>query len=104
MDKVARQMLLVAKLHREEISRKVKAQILQASGYVRSQLSGLTSPDRLIECDHYMLKGKQAEMSNARTSLEKAKKELKVAMPEKIKSVKKRDGVTVQVMELLKPR
>lgn len=91
---------MAAKVRKAEIARKVKAQALQASGYVRSQLSGLTSPDRLIECDHYMLKGKKAEMSHARDEVEKARKELKYAQGEKFKKVTKNGGV----MEMTKQR
>lgn len=104
MDKVHRQQLLLAKVRKQEIARKVKAQSLQSSGYVRSQLSGLTSSDRLIECDHYMLKGKAAELSNTRAAYERAKAEAKAKMPVKTRSVKRNEGKTVSVQDVYTPR
>jgi tellurite resistance protein len=92
MNKVQAEQLRLARERKREIARKVQAQKLQASGYVRSQLSGLTSPDRLIECDHYMRKGADLARSHARDALEKSKKELKAAQGRKHTLVKWRDG------------
>jgi hypothetical protein len=103
VDKIQKQQLLVAKCRKAEIARKVKAQNLQSSGYVRSQLSGLTSPDRLIECDHYMLKGKAAELSNKREEYSRKVREHK-AKTQKLRHVKKREGVTLSVTEIIKTK
>jgi hypothetical protein len=100
MNKVEKQQLVIARERKKEIARKVKAQRLQASGYVRSQLSGLTSPDRLIECDHYMRKGADLARSHARDAVEKAKKELKAAMPKCHKHVKRISGKTIGVQNV----
>lgn len=100
MNKVQLEALRKARERKAEIARKVKAQHLQSSGYVRSQLSGLTSPDRLIECDHYMRKGADLARSHARDNVEKAKKELKAAQDYEFKKVTKGGGV----YKMAKPR
>ena len=97
MNKVEKNQLAIARERKKEIARKVQAQRLQASGYVRSQLSGLTSVDRLIECDHYMRTGQDLARSHARDAVEKAKKELKAAMPKCHKHVKRISGKTIGV-------
>lgn len=93
MNKVEKQQLVIARERKKEIARKVQAQRLQASGYVRSQLSGLTSMERLIECDHYMRTGQDLARSNAQSEVEKAKKELKAAQDYEFKKVTKGGGV-----------
>jgi hypothetical protein len=92
MNKVEKQQLMIARLRRQEIARKVSAQKMQSSGYVPSQLASLTSQDRLIENDHYMLTGKKAVLAHAKDALERAKKELKSAQGRKHTLVKWRDG------------
>jgi hypothetical protein len=97
MNKVEKQQLVIARERKKEIARKVQAQRLQASGYVRSQLSGLTSMERLIECDHYMRTGQDLARSNARDEVEKAEKRLQAARPTCHKHRKVQNGIVVGV-------
>ena len=97
MTKVEKQELAIAMERKNEIARKVQAQKLQASGYVRSQLSGLTSVDRLIECDHLMRTGQDLARSNARAEVEQAQKRLQAARPTCHKHRKVQNGIVVGV-------
>ena len=97
MNKVEKQELEIAMERKNEIARKVQAQKLQASGYVRSQLAGLTCVDRLIDSDHLMRKGMDLARSNAQYEVDRAKKELKAAKPREHKLVKRLDGKTIGV-------
>lgn len=97
MTKVEKQELAIAMERKNEIARKVQAQKLQASGYVRSQLAGLTCVDRLIDSDHLMRKGMDLARSNAQYEVDRAKKELKAARPTCHKHRKVQNGIVVGV-------
>jgi hypothetical protein len=73
---------------RQEIARKTQAQKLQSSGYVPSQLAKLTRIDRLIECDHYKLTGKAAQIYYAKEQITRLKNEVKKSKPSEIINVK----------------
>jgi hypothetical protein len=79
--------ILAARARKKEIARKVAAQRLQSSGYIPSQLAGLTGVKRLVEKGHYRLEGKAAEIYRAKEAIERAKEEIRKARPQKIVNV-----------------
>lgn len=98
----SKQALMAAKLRELEIARKSKAQTLQASGYVRSQVESLTSETRLIENGHYTRQGNNAKLAFVREQIaseKKRKREAKQAKGTEFRHVKRRDGKTVAVTD-----
>jgi hypothetical protein len=62
LSKEKKQELLIAKLRKQEIERKVKAQKMQSSGYIESQHAVLTKETRLVNNGHFMKSGNQLEL------------------------------------------